>query len=511
MMGPEAALAAQGFGSVALDGTQWLLTGIVLLGALPMAATVYQYVLLSVHRWFDHYDRCDPEYLPRVAVLVPAWNEEPVLRYSVDAMMALDYPPDRLQVAVVDDGSTDGSAELLDEKVRAYPGRVRNLRRANGGQGKAHTLNHGLEVLLADDWAEAVLITDADVVFEATSIRRLVRHLADEKVGAVTAFIVEASARPNWMNRYIGFEYTAAQAASRRAQNVVHAQGCLAGGAQLHSRANLLAVGGRIDTSTLAEDTVTTFETQLRGRRVIFDGNARCLAEEPDSVVGLWKQRLRWSRGNVQVARRFGRVFFHRSEAHRLGGLWFGVMWFSTLLLPAFMVLSSLALVALWFIDFDAADAAFRALWITSALGWVFTTTFTLLLDAKVARRTLLQATMFGGLISLVIMAVALVPRPMRALGGFLGELVGISQWPVATSLLTLATYGWVSLSMLAAYGVYRLEKTRWGKPLVPGLMLLVGYGPLLCVITFAAYVAEIRGASTQWEKTEKTGKVNTA
>ena len=133
---------------------------------------------------------------------------------------------------------------------------------------------------------------------------------------------------------------------------------------------------------------MTTFLTQIDGRKVIFDGNAECLAEEPGSVVALWKQRLRWSRGNVQVARRFGNLFFRRSREHHLGGLWFGLMWWSTLLMPALMIIASAALVTLWLADAETAWVAFRALWITCALGFVFTTFYTLLLDPRMARQS---------------------------------------------------------------------------------------------------------------------------
>ena len=100
--------------------------------------------------------------------MVPAWNEAPVLRFSIDRMMELDYPVERLRLCVIDDGSTDGTPELLAAKEAQYPGRVVGYRRENGGQGKAHTLNHGWTEVLEDDWAEAVMITDADVVFEPT-------------------------------------------------------------------------------------------------------------------------------------------------------------------------------------------------------------------------------------------------------------------------------------------------------------------------------------------------------
>ncbi len=489
-------------------GVVWILSIAVLLGAVPTLATVWQYLLVIGHRWRDHYDKVDVDLRPRVVVLVPAWNEYDVLRFSVDRMMLMDYPPDRLRLVVVDDGSNDGTPELLAAKAREYPGRVIALRRENGGQGKAHTLNHGLRRLLADQWADAVLITDADVVFEPTAVRRMVRHLSDPTVGAVTAFIREASEPANWMNRYIGYEYCAAQAAGRRAQDVVGAQGCLAGGAQLLTRANLAALGGQIDTTTLAEDTVTTFLTQVNGRKVIFDGNAECYAEEPADITGLWKQRLRWARGNVQVSRRFAKLFLHRSPDHRLGGAWFAAMWFSTLLLPLLMVASSAALIALWWLHADNARLFFHLLWIINAIGYVFTTAFTLLIDPAVARQSWRQALLFPGVISILVMLSVLAPRPMTALGRNAFHAVGLDWNSTAHSGLLLLAYLWVSMCMLAAWLVYRLDRSGKAHWLVYPLVVLVGYGPILCSITFTAYVAELRGTAITWDKTVKTGKV---
>ena len=148
-------------------------------------------------------------------------------------------------------------------KAAAHPGRVVGLRRAKGGEGKAHTLNHGLREIRAEGWYEAVLIIDADVIFTAGSLRKMVRHLADPTVGAVTGYIKEGSRPANYMNRFVSFEYISAQAGARRAQNVLGAQACLAGGAQLLRRESLEAIGGEIDTSSLAEDTFTTFNVQL--------------------------------------------------------------------------------------------------------------------------------------------------------------------------------------------------------------------------------------------------------
>ncbi|RMB60207.1 glycosyltransferase [Tessaracoccus antarcticus] len=486
----------------------WLLSALILIGALPMLCSVFQFFLVGLHRWFSHYDRADPAHMPRVAVLVPAWNEALVLDFSVERMMALDYPQDRLRLVIVDDASTDDTPDLLREKQERYPGRIVVLRRQQGGQGKSHTLNHGLDVILDDDWAEAVLITDADVVFAPDAIAKLARHLADPEVGAVMGFIREASAPPHWLSRYIGYEYATAQLAARRAQNVIGAQACLAGGAQLLSRDNLEAQGGRIDTTTLAEDTVTTFLTQLGGRKVIFDPNAQCFAEEPASVTGLWKQRLRWSRGNLQVSRRFHSVFFRRSTVHHLGNAWLGLQWYSTLLLPAFMVLVSVALVVMWLFDAGDANLLFRIFWSISAFAFVFTTTFTLTLDRRVAARSWRQAFVFPGLVNLSLMAYVIAPGPMHDLIRASCEVIGLGWTEETRSLLALFAYAWTSLCMLFAWLIFRLDRLTWMRPVLSVFMLVVGFGPFLCSITFAAYVAQLRGAATTWDKTEKTGKV---
>ena len=275
---------------------EWVLAVMVIMGAVPMVVGTVQLLLVGMHRYRSHLDKAE-DYTPRVAVLVPAWNEAAVLALTVDRLMLLDYPRDRLRVYVVDDASTDDTPEVLAAKRAEYPGMLFHLRREKGGQGKAHTLNHGLGVVLSDDWTEAVLIMDADVVFTALSLRRMARHLADPEVGAVTAYIKEGSEHQNGIRKAISFEYAVSQAGARRAQNVLGAVACLAGGAQLHSRENLESIGKLIDTTTLAEDTVTTLLTQLEGRRVIFEPNAIVWAEEPETIDGLWKQRLRWARG----------------------------------------------------------------------------------------------------------------------------------------------------------------------------------------------------------------------
>ncbi len=490
-----------------LIALKWVLVVLVMVGAVPLVAAAYQYVLVAFHFRRNHYPNCAP-YFPRTAILVPAWNEALVIGASIDRLMGLNYPPEALRVFVVDDASTDDTPDVILAKADEYPGQVFHLRRDKGGEGKAHTLNHGLRIILEDDWMQALLIMDADVIYEPDSLRMMTRHLADPQVGAVTAYIKEGSRPGNYLTRFIGFEYITAQAAARRGQNVLGAVACLAGGAQLHSRANLEAIGSRIDTSSLAEDTFTTFKTQLAGNRVIFEPHATVWAEEPGDIRGLWKQRLRWARGNVQVTKQFARVWCRPSRVHRLGSVSFSVFWFCLFLLPLFMIFASASLIILYFADFPMAWITFHALWIINALTYVFITSYVLMIDWQTGRRTWLEGILFPGVVSVAIIIGACFPSLLRMFFYDVLPIAGIVLTAAERRSLVLFAYAWLALSMVVAFIGKTIEPRRFGRLLSPVFIYIAGYGPLLCACTFTSYLKELRGAEMTWDKTEKTGKV---
>jgi cellulose synthase/poly-beta-1,6-N-acetylglucosamine synthase-like glycosyltransferase len=477
---------------------EWILIAMVLAGSVPPLSGVYQFVLATLHR-FRRGRAVIGRDQPRVAIVVPAWNEAAVLERTIDRLFRLDYPPERVRVYIVDDASTDDTPELLARKADQYPGFVHHLRREKGGEGKAHTINHGLREIQAEGWYEAVMIIDADVIFTEASLLRMSRHFDRPEVGAVTAYIKEGSRPENFLNRFVAFEYVTAQAAARRAQNVLGVHACLAGGAQLVRRESLEAIGGQIDTTTLAEDTVTTFNIQLTGKQVVFEPHAIVWAEEPRAVGALWKQRLRWGRGNVQVTRHFARVWFHRGSAGRLGGLSFALIWFAVTLMPIFMIASSTGLVALYLIDRSLSSTVFGALWAINLVSYVFITLSSFSMDPTTAKRTWREGIAFPGLISLTIILYAAI-----------SPFVNLDNVATGTTLdvIVLFVYVWLSASMLGAWLVKRLED--WGKVpwLVAPALYVVGYGPLLCAMTAAAYIKQLRGAEMKWDKTEKTGAV---
>jgi cellulose synthase/poly-beta-1,6-N-acetylglucosamine synthase-like glycosyltransferase len=473
----------------------------VVLGMVPTLVSFAQFVMVGLHGIWNHYPKC-ADYTPRVAFVLPAWNEADVLGASIDSLMQMDYPAGAWRICVVDDASTDHTPEVMREKMAQYPGSVFHLRREKGGQGKAHTLNHGIRTILDENWAEAVMIMDADVLFEPLTLRRMVRHLADPEVGGVTAYVKEGSTPANLLSRFIAFEYITAQAAARRAQNVMGALVCMAGGAQLHSREDLRAIGGAIDTSTLAEDTYTTFKTQLAGRRVLIDANAVVWAEEPDSVAALWKQRLRWSRGNLQITAAFRHLWFTSGRLAALGGVPFGLLWFSAALTPLFMILGAAGLVGLYFVWAPWAEEAFALFWSVIFTIYLFQTLFCFAIDPAASRKCWFAGLIFPGLVSVAMMVVAISGVKIIGSAGRLS--LETWSWADSAAVLILA---WSGLSTPAAWLVYRIDKAGAPKWLRNALLVLVGYGPLLCAIAFAAIIAQLRKADLKWDKTIKSGK----
>jgi cellulose synthase/poly-beta-1,6-N-acetylglucosamine synthase-like glycosyltransferase len=480
-----------------------LLAMCVLIGALPVLAGLMQFLLIALSYFHQHVLNTKP-YWPRISVIVPAWNEGAVIGLSIDRLMQLNYPKDKLRVYLIDDGSTDETPRIAIEKSKQYRGRVFHIRRVAGGEGKAHTLNYGLNVLWKNEWSEAVLIMDADVIYTPDSLQRMARHLSDPEIGAVTAYIKEGSASPNYVQRFITFEYVTATGGSRRAQNVLGFLACLSGGAQLHSRQNLLDMGGQIFSATLAEDTFTTFRTQMSGRKAIFDPHAIVYAEEPDSLNGLWKQRVRWARGNVQITSVFRHLWAHSAAHPHLGSWGMAFLWFTIFLMPLIQILSATALVSLYFINDGLAWKCFELLWLTAAFTYLVVTFISWVVDWESCAKSWGCSLLFPGLVSLSVIIYSLFPWLFEPLKNW----IGWSNHPSAQAALTLFLYSWLALSMAVAYAAKVVEIK--GHPRIAAVLLyLAGYGSFLCAVTFGAYVKEWQGSAMTWDKTEKTGKVS--
>jgi cellulose synthase/poly-beta-1,6-N-acetylglucosamine synthase-like glycosyltransferase/peptidoglycan/xylan/chitin deacetylase (PgdA/CDA1 family) len=261
-------------------------------GALVLGRALLLFVLGAHHARLTR-ARPVTEHTPSVAVIVPAYNEEVGIERAVRSIAANAYPD--FEVLVVDDGSTDRTAQLIEALELDD---VRLIRQDN--MGKAGALNTGIE--LSD--AEIVVMVDGDTLFEPHTILNLVAPFADENVAAV-AGNTKVGNRRGLLGRWQHIEYVIGFNLDRRMYDVLQATPTVPGAVGAFRRDVLSEVGG-VPADTLAEDTDLTLAIGRTGRRVVYAENARAWTEAPSTLGALWRQRYRWSFGTMQA------VFKHR-------------------------------------------------------------------------------------------------------------------------------------------------------------------------------------------------------
>ena len=247
-------------------------------------------------------------YKPKVAVLIPAYNEEKVIERTVLGALDSDYP--NLRVIVIDDGSKDRTLAVVRHAFapEAAAGKVIILTKSNSG--KADALNYGLEHI-AD--AELFVGIDADTIIAPDAISRLVPHFLNPKVGAV-AGNAKVGNRVNLWTRWQALEYITSQNFERRALNTLGAVSVVPGAIGAWRVCAVREAGG-YHTDTVAEDADLTMALLRNGYRVQYEDTALAFTEAPTNAKSLMRQRFRWSFGILQA------VFKHRDVVAREGAL----------------------------------------------------------------------------------------------------------------------------------------------------------------------------------------------
>jgi cellulose synthase/poly-beta-1,6-N-acetylglucosamine synthase-like glycosyltransferase/peptidoglycan/xylan/chitin deacetylase (PgdA/CDA1 family) len=251
--------------------------------------------------------RISPDHAPSVAIVVPAYNEEVGIARAVRSLAASDYP--EYEIVVIDDGSTDRTAEIVAALELNH---VRLVRQDNAG--KAAALNTGVE--LTD--SEIVVMVDGDTLFEPGTLRNLVKPFVDENVAAVSGN-TKVGNRSGLLGRWQHIEYVIGFNLDRRMYDVLQCTPTVPGAAGAFSR-NVLAEVGGVPGDTLAEDTDLTLAIGRTGRRVVYAEDARAWTEAPSTLAVLWRQRYRWSFGTMQaVFKHRGAILSRNPNERRIG------------------------------------------------------------------------------------------------------------------------------------------------------------------------------------------------
>lgn len=278
-------------------------------------------------------DPAPPENHLPVTVLIPAYNEEKVIAATVHRILDSDYHD--LEILVIDDGSKDGTSEVIRREFGHVPN-VTLITTPNGG--KARALNLGIEKARG----EVIVALDADTQFNRDTISRLVRWFSDPAIGAV-AGNAKVGNRFNMITRWQALEYIVAQNLERRALAALGTLTVVPGAVGAWRKEALQKVGG-YPTDTLAEDQDLTIGLQRAGYVVKFDSSAVAWTEAPTTFRTLAKQRFRWAFGTLQCLWKYRDMMFAK-RYKALGLIALPQVWMFQILLTALAPIADLMLI----------------------------------------------------------------------------------------------------------------------------------------------------------------------
>jgi cellulose synthase/poly-beta-1,6-N-acetylglucosamine synthase-like glycosyltransferase len=291
--------------------------------------------------------------LPRVAVLISAYNEETVIEAKARNCLEIDYPADRVEFLFGLDAPADSTADLLS---RLTSERLRTVRFPHR-RGKLAVLCD----LAQQTSAEILVLTDANTLLERTAIRNLVRHFADPCVGAVSGEEIRLS--PSGCEASAEGLYWRYESAVRILESRLN---CSLGG-----NGSALAVRRSLfnpQKQSIVEDFQIPLEIRFQGYRVVYDPEAIAVEEIAPTWAAQFARRVRIGAGNYQT------FFAHPEYLNpRHGFLAFSffshrvLRWLSPFLLPVGFVFSVLLSAQPFFAIWAAAEAVF---YLTAAVGW---------------------------------------------------------------------------------------------------------------------------------------------
>lgn len=237
---------------------------------------------------------------PTVQVLVAAHDEDATLLGLLDCLDRLDYPTEKLSFVMVNDGSRDNTAAVLDtwcaNRVRARAVHLHENR------GKAAALQAALESAKA---AELTAIYDADVRPRPDALRKLAEQFADARIGAAAGPVLPSNADENMVSRYAGLELYVFHLVIQTARQQLGWSPPAIGANCMYRSAALEQIGGFPQAAT-SEDVETSFALVRRGWRTSYRPGAVVTTSVPTTLSGFWRQRQRWTRGLHRAGWRAG-------------------------------------------------------------------------------------------------------------------------------------------------------------------------------------------------------------
>ena len=230
--------------------------------------------------------------LPFVSLIIPAYNEENAIARTIKNLLSINYPKNKLEIVVVDDGSTDNTYNI----VKKFADKIHILRKKN--KGKASALNFGLRHVKN----EYVAVIDADTLLDNNALINCMKYFNLENVAAVTSHIISKSTN-TLLEKMQNIEYmvTALTRKVKERPNLIDAT---PGPLSVYKKDILIKLGG-FDEKNVLEDVEIAWRLLKNGYKIKMAYDAMAYTTYPNTLKSWWKQRTRWGVGGLQTLTKY--------------------------------------------------------------------------------------------------------------------------------------------------------------------------------------------------------------
>ncbi|RME55336.1 glycosyltransferase family 2 protein [Candidatus Woesearchaeota archaeon] len=247
-------------------------------------------------------------YEPNVSFLVPAWNEEKTLRKTVESILNLDYPKEKIEIVIVNDGSVDNTQKIGEELVEENKDvniKLINRTRSPEQFTKAPALNEGLKHVTG----EYVACLDSDSTVEKNSLKKIFEMFDDEKTAAVISAIKVANPY-NIFAKIQRLEYILATFV-RKLMSKIDTLHITPGALSVYKTDIVRQIGG-FDEKNITEDYEIAMRLRYNGYRIKIQPDSISYTNVPDTFKTMWNQRVRWFRGFIMTSIKYKDMFANK-------------------------------------------------------------------------------------------------------------------------------------------------------------------------------------------------------
>lgn len=268
--------------------------------------------------------------LPLVSVIIPVFNEESVIERRINNIFESSFPQDKLEVIVVESGSTDRTRSILEEKFQS---RVILLKEETRN-GKAHAINLALEICKG----EVIVITDGPTLYQTDTIPQLVSSFEDPSVGGASGLYRISNASENLITSS-EHAFWLHKDNLRIFESNVYSTSWLSGEACAFKK----SIIGKVNENTLADDSNIAFQILSKGYKVKINSKSLFTEKSPSVYDEYFKIKTRRALGGLIETLRF-RSFLFKPRYGYFGLIIFPYRFFAQLISP---IISFFALILL--------------------------------------------------------------------------------------------------------------------------------------------------------------------